>query len=44
MFSSFTDSIKYKLSIYFKDELKEYYPDVMTSLEKQFRYVKSALK
>lgn len=45
MFSSFTNSIRYKLNSYdFKDELKEYYPDVMTSLEKQFRYVKSALK
>lgn len=41
MFSSFTNSIN---SYDFKDELKEYYPDVMTSLEKQFRYVKSALK
>lgn len=45
MFSSFTNSIRYELNSYdFKDELKEYYPDVMTSLEKQFRYVKSALK
>jgi hypothetical protein len=45
MISSFTDSIRYKLNSYdFKDELKEYYPDAMTSLEKQFRYVKSALK
>ncbi len=42
MFSSFTNSIRYSYD--FKDELKEYYPDVMTSLEKQFRYVKSALK